>query len=74
MNIYLFLFQDAAESAVVRAVDIEFPEFQFLLVDDDISEHSQLRFLNSVPHFGQRTMMLPLPLGIRIFRPHPGHL
>jgi len=34
----------------------------------------QLCFINSVPHLGQRTMILPFPLGIRIFWLQCGHL
>ena len=66
------VFQSFAETAVISPVDLIFLQFEFFWINDNITEH-QLLFLNSVPHFGQRTMILPLPRGILIFCLQDGH-
>jgi hypothetical protein len=44
------------------------PLLKGLFKNDSFAD--QLCFINSVPHLGQRTMILPLPRGIRIFCLH----
>ena len=60
--------QILAQATIIAAVQVNFPHPQLRFIDHNISKHSnQLCFINSVPHLGQRTMILPFPRGIRIF-------